>query len=801
MPRSKIRPAGQSRGKRAHVLALLLAGAWLAAGTGMARAQEAQQPGALPPPPRAPVAIEAPVLHLELVVNRLATGQVVPVAVRDGRHFVAASDLRAAGVPVEGSDDATVEIEAMPGVETSYDAGTLRLMIDLPPAWLPRQRIGRDRLQDHVPAQSSFGALLNYEAYAADPDRGPASLSAFGELRVFGGFGAFSTTGAYQRASGGFGRRGLLRYDTRWRHSDERRMLTYEAGDIVTNSLGWGSAVRLGGVQVARDFTVRPDVITYPLPQFAGEAAVPTTLDLFINGYRADSASLRPGPFTLTNVPFINGAGQAVVVTTDALGRQVSTTIPFYVSSALLRRGLSDFSMAAGAVRRRYGQRSFAYGTLAASGAFRHGVSDHLTLEASAEAADSLWLAGLGGVLRLGNFGIASAAASHSRFEGRGGTRWTLGYQYSARAFNLAVLHSRRSRDFADLAVVDQRGFSLPRQTTSATASVSMGRRGSLGIGYFDSAARDGTRTRLANASWGLPLWGNASLHASGNYEIERGDWSTALQLVVPLGVRRGSATATVERDRSRGAFWRANYSRAIPSQGGFGWNLGYADGEHAGRFLQADLAWRNDRIELRGGAYGTGGDHTRWANVRGALVAMDGSLFAANRISDAFAVVSTNGQPGVPVRYENQLVGKTDRNGRLLVPWASSYYRAKYTIDPLGLPANVEAPLVEQRVAVRRGSGYRLEFPVSRIVAASVTLHDAAGAPLPPGSEVTANGAAAGHVGWDGITYLEGLRPRNILVVRLPEGETCRAAFALDTGADQVARIGPLRCMPESEP
>ena len=38
---------------------------------------------------------------------------------------------------------------------------------------------------------------------------------------------------------------------------------------------------------------------------------------------------------TLTNVPFINGAGEAVVVTTDALGRQVSTSVPFYVTSTL----------------------------------------------------------------------------------------------------------------------------------------------------------------------------------------------------------------------------------------------------------------------------------------------------------------------------------------------------------------------------------------------------------------------------------------------------------------------------------
>ena len=83
------------------------------------------------------------------------------------------------------------------------------------------------------------------------------------------------------------------------------------------------------------------DLVTRPLPAFSGEAAVPTSVDLFINGYRSGSTRLQPGPFTLTNLPYINGAGDAVLVTTDALGRRVSTTLPPYVSSDLLKQGLA----------------------------------------------------------------------------------------------------------------------------------------------------------------------------------------------------------------------------------------------------------------------------------------------------------------------------------------------------------------------------------------------------------------------------------------------------------------------------
>ncbi|HGJ5875486.1 MAG TPA: hypothetical protein ACHBX0_02615 [Arsenophonus sp.] len=78
-----------------------------------------------------------------------------------------------------------------------------------------------------------------------------------------------------------------------------------------------------------RDFSIRPDIITYPLPTFASKAAIPTTVDLFINGYRSSNNQLQPGPLTITDIPYINGSGETVLVTTDALGRQVSTTYLF----------------------------------------------------------------------------------------------------------------------------------------------------------------------------------------------------------------------------------------------------------------------------------------------------------------------------------------------------------------------------------------------------------------------------------------------------------------------------------------
>ncbi|WP_439864811.1 fimbria/pilus outer membrane usher protein [Pseudomonas antarctica] len=755
--------------------------------------------GELPPPPSSMEAVADAQLFLELVVNSMDTGRVIAVDQRAGQLYVPASALQDVGMKLPGDLSGSIALDKVPGLHSDYDSNGQRLLVDVPPSWLQEQFIGNRNTYPRTQAMSSFGALLNYDVYFNDTDEGGSYLAAWNEVRLFDNWGTLSNTGQYrQTLVGGVSdstlNNGYRRYDTTWRFSDDERLLTYEAGDVISGSLPWSSSVRLGGVQLSRDFAVRPDLVTYPLPQFAGEAAVPSSVDLFINGYKSESALLQPGPYTLTNIPFINGAGEAVVVTTDALGRQVSTTVPFYVTSTLLQHGLSDFSVAAGTLRRDYTVRDFGYGPGVASGTFRYGYSDSLTLESHAEASSDLTLGGLGANLRLGNFGVLNTAVSQSQFEGRTGQQLSLGYQYNSSRYSLSYQRVQRRDEYADLTLVDTPYASLSKRSEQVTLSLNLERFGSLGFGYFDVQAADDSRTRLLNLSWSKPLWHNTSFYLSANREIGDSNWAMQAQLVIPFDIN-GSLALSSERSKDGASRQRVNYSSAVPSDGGVGYNLGYAQGDGP-TYRQADLTWRLQSVQLQAGVYGSSDAETRWADASGSLVWMGGDTFAANRINDAFVVVSTQGFAGIPVRYENQLVGQTNRNGKLLVPWSSAYYRAKYEIDPLNLPPNVQSPNVEQRVSVRRGSGYLLEFPLRRVLAASITLVDSAHQELPLGSLVVheqSNTQAV--VGWDGLVYLENLSAHNTLQVTLGEGRTCQTTFDIDEQQQDVPLIGPLVC------
>lgn len=758
----------------------------------------------LPPPPALQNNAAGQQYMLELIINQGEQGNIVPVEQKNGDFWLRRGDLERAGIPADKLQGQQINVNQLNSVKVAYDNQRQRLLLTVPPAWLPGQVIGQSHNGPRYPGRTSTGALLNYDFYATRTDQSGTRLATWNELRLFGAAGQFSSNGVLQQQLEGSAPQqqdGYIRYDTWWSNENEEAVLSWRAGDLVTDSLSWTNSVRLGGVQIGRDFSVRPDLITYPLPQFSGQAAVPSTVDLFINGYRSSQANVQPGPWSLTNVPFVNGAGDAVITTTDAVGRQVTTTLPFYVSSNLLKQGLSDYSFSAGAMRENYGIKNFDYGAAAASGSYRYGLTDWLTLETHAEGSDEVAMGGAGGQVRLGSWGVINGALAQSQMSGKPGTQYSWGYQYNNSWLSLGTQHTLRTVDFGNLALVGNRSdsedttYSLARRSAQYTASVSMNQYGSLGLAYLDINSGNGERTRLWNLSWSKNLWGNSSLYISASRDQEQGEWSGAISLVIPFG-EQGSASVSMERDQQGENNQRIYLSRAMPSDGGYSWDASWANqGGNSGDYRQGSLRYRNNKVDTSAGFYGDDDNTTQWADFSGALVLMDNRLFVANQINDAFVLVKTN-YPDVNIRYENQSMGRTDKEGYLLVPSISSYYAAKYDIDTLDLPADMTSPRVEQRFAVKRQSGYLLNFPVEKLRSASVILHDSDGKPLPVSSQVLRAGQATEYVGWDGITWMENLEASNPIQVITPDGRSCQTELTIANGQPMALKTyGPLTC------
>jgi outer membrane usher protein len=197
----------------------------------------------------------------------------------------------------------------------------------------------------------------------------------------------------------------ITRLDTTWTTDFPEKLQTIHWGDAVSISGTWGNSLSFAGVQYGTNFGTQPSFIMSPPQSAAGQATLPSTVDVFVNNALASHQSIPPGPFSISNLPVITGAGEVRLVIRDLLGREQIITRSFYGSQTLLRKGLENFSYEVGAVRENFGIASNDYGKWLGSGTYRRGLSEHFTGEIHAETMGSRTTMGAGGDTLLPRFG------------------------------------------------------------------------------------------------------------------------------------------------------------------------------------------------------------------------------------------------------------------------------------------------------------------------------------------------------------------------------------------------------------
>ncbi|MFA5628271.1 MAG: fimbria/pilus outer membrane usher protein, partial [Thiohalomonadaceae bacterium] len=543
-------------------------------------------------------------------------------------------------------------------------------------------------------------------------------------------------------------------------------------------------------------FALQPDLVTFPVPAFYGQANLPSTVDLYIDGLKQYSSDVPTGPFQLNTTPVVKGSGQAAVVITDALGRQTTIAFPFYTTNQLLKPGLSDYSLDFGLVRENYGLRSLDYASDPAfSGTWRRGFNNWLTLEGHAEAMSGLTVGGAGAVMAISEAGVINAAYARSDDRGDSGSQAELGYNWRSTHFNFSFNTLRTFSDYRDIA--SRYSMPPPKRADRALAGLVLGRAGSIGVSYVALEYPAQSRSRYGSAFYSRSLGRRMSFNLNANQNLDdHSDRSVFLMLSLALD-NKVSTSLSTQHDRS-GNLATLDVNKPINPDGGFGWRLRAQDGsnQHGGL---AEVGYRGQDAEIRAGVQNVNGNTLGYADLSGALVFMNRQFFLARPINDAFAVVSTDGIANVPVMLENRPIGATNARGNLLVTQLNAYQRNKLSIDPMKLPANVDISRIKAEAVPSDRAGTLVRFGIRTVQAASVILHDAADKPLAIGSSVSlrASTAPAAMVGYDGMVYLEGLGAHNVLDVQTAHGR-CVAQFEYRQQGSNVPLIGPLTCREE---
>ncbi|WP_323810855.1 fimbria/pilus outer membrane usher protein [Sphingobium baderi] len=737
-------------------------------------------------------------LLLEVRVNGWAAPIIGHFRQQGARLAIRAAQFEDAGFRGSGDiasragDGEWIWLDRLPGVTWMIDTHAQSIDIKAPPSLLKEAAYSLD-IRPSVQSRSDWGAMLSYDLYGQwSPGSGglyAPGLSANLDARIFSPHFTATSTGLFDWRGG---KSRYVRLDSGIVFDQVDSSQSLRLGDGYTAGPAWVRSIRFGGIQWARNFSLRPDIVTSPVARVTRDVVVPSTLDLFVNGIRSYSRAVSPGTVRLDDLPVAAGSNTVQMILTDEAGRRTQVSLPFYASSRLLAAGMMDFEVEAGFARLSYAQKSNDYGRFFASGTISKGMSDRVTLRAYAAGSHGYGGGALGATVQVGVLGVVDAALLASGGKAGTGLGFHIGIEHVGPRFSLSGGYTHGDSHYRDLAGTFDAAAFVDQAT--AAMGLSLGEAGNVNLAYAWTRRAGESASGIASATYRVEVGHRhgIGLSVSGYADTQDRGWGALLSASFRFG-RHGRAY-------SQQSFRDGRLSSRLQLNGAsrderLSWQL---EGSHGpDNSFAAQGNWRGPSLGLYGRVDHVGGMTGVQGDLRQSLIFMDGQFFISRIVDNGFTVVDVAGQEGVRVSLENRLVGQTDESGRILVPGLQPYVGNRVAINPLDLPVNADIKDTQQLVSPRAGGGLITRFAVSEERSALVTLVTPKGGHPPLGSSVSLGGGKRKMVlGYDGKAYVRGIvSGTNRLVVAWPDG-TCEASFeAPAPSRDKISKVGPLTC------
>jgi outer membrane usher protein len=609
---------------------------------------------------------------------------------------------------------------------------------------------------------------------AGDPIQ-PAGLFA---LNRFDGRGFANTTALATRES-------VVRLDSTWSFEHADTLERVDLGDGIVRAGAWGRSLRFGGLSMGTDFSLQPDLVTFPQPELRGVAELPSTLDVYVNGMLAREERVDAGPFVLSDMPVQDGANRTRVVVRDMLGREQILSQAFYAPAQLLRSGLRDTRLDAGWLREDYGLHGFDYGSGFAAASLREGQNDWLTTEWRGEGAMHRQAGGASVALGLPwRLGTTELALAGSRAQAGEGALLRAGYDWHGDSgWSIGARWRRPLGDWTDLG--ESRRAAGRRQVSANLGFVPItGWTGALTWARLDergeapqSLVSLGLSTRVAR-SWYL----GASL-----VRADARDSAVDMRVGLTLVGSFGSGTTVMDSSRAlRGANddqvsmeWQQRTDDALDpalrfrTQQGTRTDRMQAEGRWPSERGQLDLALARDAAT--GGAAWRIGGATRMAWL-------GDDRFWTRAGSEGFTVIDAHGLADVGVLQDQRLAARTDARGLALIPGLRAYEPNRFALVDADVPIEASVQSLDRTDTPTSRGAMRVDFAVRSTKGRGFRLLLPSGEPLPPGTRVrdpySGLRAAMGRDGHAWWPHGDGL-PDRIEVERAHQ--TCEAKVPKD--------------------
>ena len=743
--------------------------------------------------------------------------------------FLKVEDLKAIGFKdpkgtvqvIEGEPH--LSLRSIRGVGYTFDTKSLALNITAEPHMLPALSIGLAPGRRRAPSiGSTDSAFLNYAISGTTGTGSSSGLSFAGEAGMRWGEFLFMSDGSSVDTPSG---KRFVRLVSSVTRDDPQNLRRVMLGDFLTQSRDFSSSVNLGGISVTKVYGLDPTFVRFPTQSLSGSVALPSDMEVYLDGQRIRTERLRPGEFELRDILAYGGAQDVQVILKDSFGRVQQLSYSLYFSDQPLQAGLHEYSYNFGAIRRDFGIESNRYGPAALTMFHRYGVSNGMTLGWRAEGTRHFLNTGPTATVVLGALGVVNLGAAASTIAGRQGVAGLASYSYQSKNWNFGLFLRRDSSGYTSLG--DPPLATNRKLEGSASASFRLPANGYLSLSHSWLTTRDAISPSVATPAQPFDI------------TVLDNRRSTTLAYSTPLGSSRGQFSAGVSHIKDRlggsrneafvglsyplGADYiaAANYrgdrlahseslrfTKNQPTGEGLGYTVSmdrFSATTQSTRFT-SDLQYNAPAAVVRADY-----SHNRTqgqvfedqrVSVAGAVLAVGNQVAFSRPLTESYAIVKVGELSGVDILVNNQAVAKTSSNGIAVLPRLSAYMENAVSLLPGAVPMEYALPARTKRVSPSPRSGSFIDFGVKRTQAFSGKLVSRVGGVTKPVAlqeidvsiEQKPQRLATGRAG---EFYVENLKPGSYAAsVSLDTGR-CVFTLVIPESNEMFVDLGEVSCLP----
>jgi outer membrane usher protein len=727
---------------------------------------------------------------LELIVNGVSAGETI-VVLRGSDTLMRTASLVDAGLnhvdgrrEVLGGQEMVSLASLAPQVTFSLDEANLQLTLKADPDLLGLRT--RD-LKGGAPAGLEFrndtSGFINYSVNY----RGGHQADLFTESAV-------SARGLLLYNSASVSNSATTRGLTSVTLDQRQQMRRWTFGDSLGYSGPLGGDAWLAGLTVSREFAIDPYFVRHPTLSLSTPIAVPSVMEVQVNGQVVSQEPVAPGRLDVQNLPLTLGRNNARIVVRDAFGGTQELSSTYYLTTSALAPGVHDYQYSIGFRREGVGTDSWDYRAPVALVRHRVGVTDTLTIGGRAELEPGLVNAGSHVNLRL-PFGEVEAAASASRTAARWGAASLTSFSYLGRRIGGGGSFMLASPRYTTL--TPQAG-DAPATQANAFASTAVG-PASITLQHTLSRIHEGiSRARTSLLS---TVRMNRQMEFSASVTYARDEKGRGREAYAGVTVLFGRASASVSHTRDgSGKRVAVDAQQPVPAGVGYGFEMRAESSDSDVLTGAARYQGAHGRYEVRQQNFGEGTQTT--VSAMGALVGIGGGLYATRPVHDSFALIRVPGVEGVRGFASNQEIGKTSRNGELLVPDLQPYYGNTLDIADGDVPLQYSVPAVRRTLAPPYRGGAVALFEVEKIqrFVGRIQMDDSGQGLTPAYGDLTVrvgDQTFNSPVGGDGSFYFENLPPGKHPAVLQNGQDQCTFTLDVPASTAPMVKLGTIRCTP----